>query len=90
MSAADQAFTPLAREEMAGPGAEGYRRMIENPATGRPGTTDEIATAAALLLGEITPAVPPTSAGRRGGPPATNQSSITNLSDEGIPSDKTV
>jgi len=31
------------------------------------------------------PAVPPTSAGRRGGPPATNQSSITNLRDEGIP-----
>jgi len=51
MSAADQGFMPLAREEMAGPGAEGYRRMLENAAAGRPGTTDEIATAAALLLG---------------------------------------
>jgi len=44
-------ITPLARDEMAGPGAEGYRRMIENSAAGRPGTTDEIATVAALLLG---------------------------------------
>ena len=44
-------ITPLARDEMARPGAEGYRRMIENSAAGRPGTTDEIATVAALLLG---------------------------------------
>jgi len=44
-------ITPLARDEMSGPGAEGYRKMIENSAARRPATTDEIATAAALLLG---------------------------------------
>ncbi|HYB29592.1 MAG TPA: SDR family oxidoreductase [Solirubrobacteraceae bacterium] len=44
-------ITPLARDEMSGPGAEGYRRMIENSAARRPATTDEIATVAALLLG---------------------------------------
>jgi len=44
-------ITPLARDEMSGPGAEGYRQMIENSAAHRPGTTDEIATVAALLLG---------------------------------------
>ncbi len=44
-------ITPLARDEMAGPGAESYRKMIENSAAGRPGTTDEIATIASLLLG---------------------------------------
>ncbi len=44
-------ITPLARDEMSGPGAEAYRKMLENSPAGRPGTTDEIATAAALLLG---------------------------------------
>ena len=44
-------ITPLARDEMSGPGAEGYRQMIENSAAGRPATTDELATVAALLLG---------------------------------------
>jgi NAD(P)-dependent dehydrogenase (short-subunit alcohol dehydrogenase family) len=43
--------TPLARDEMSGPGGEGYRRMIEICAAHRAGTTDEIATAAALMLG---------------------------------------
>lgn len=44
-------ITPLARDEMTGPGAEGYRRMIETSATGRVGTPDEVAAAAAFLLG---------------------------------------
>jgi NAD(P)-dependent dehydrogenase (short-subunit alcohol dehydrogenase family) len=44
-------LTPLARDEMSGPGAEGYRKMIEVSATGRVGTADEVATAAAFLLG---------------------------------------
>ncbi|GAB3309536.1 SDR family oxidoreductase [Geodermatophilus aquaeductus] len=43
-------LTPLARDEMSGPGAEGYRRMIEVSAAGRVGTADEVATAAAFLL----------------------------------------
>ena len=44
-------LTPLARDEMSGPGAEGYRKMIEVSASGRVGTADEVATAAAFLLG---------------------------------------
>ncbi|CCH87459.1 Short chain dehydrogenase [Modestobacter italicus] len=44
-------LTPLARDEMSGPGAEGYREMIEVSAAGRVGTADEVATAAAFLLG---------------------------------------
>src|SRR4051812_10173904 len=44
-------LTPLARDEMSGPGAEGYRRMIEVSVAGRVGTADEVATAAAFLLG---------------------------------------
>ena len=44
-------LTPLARDEMSGPGAEGYRTMIEQSAAGRVGTVDEIANVAALLLG---------------------------------------
>jgi len=44
-------LTPLAREEMSGPGAEGYQQMITTSAAGRVGTVDEIATAAAFLLG---------------------------------------
>jgi NAD(P)-dependent dehydrogenase (short-subunit alcohol dehydrogenase family) len=36
---------------MSGPGAEGYRKMIEVSAAGRAGTADEVATAAAFLLG---------------------------------------
>lgn len=44
-------LTPLARDEMSGPGAEGYQKMIRTSAAGRVGTTDEVATAAAYLLG---------------------------------------
>lgn len=44
-------LTPLARDEMSGPGAAGYRQMIEASAAGRAGTTDEVASAAAFLLG---------------------------------------
>ena len=44
-------LTPLARDEMSGPGAEGYRKMIEVSAAGRVGTADEVATAAVFLLG---------------------------------------
>jgi NAD(P)-dependent dehydrogenase (short-subunit alcohol dehydrogenase family) len=44
-------LTPLAKEEMPGPGAQGYQAMIANSAAGRVGTTDEIAVAAAYLLG---------------------------------------
>ena len=36
---------------MSGPGAAGYRAMIEGSASGRVGTADEVATAAAYLLG---------------------------------------
>jgi len=44
-------LTPLARQEMSVPGAEGYQQMITTSAAGRVGTVDEIATAAAFLLG---------------------------------------
>jgi NAD(P)-dependent dehydrogenase (short-subunit alcohol dehydrogenase family) len=44
-------FTPLAQDEMSGPGAAGYRAMIDASASGRVGTADEVATAAAYLLG---------------------------------------
>src|SRR3954453_21700173 len=44
-------ITPLARDEMSGPGTENYRRMIETSATGRVGPPDEVAAAAAFLLG---------------------------------------
>lgn len=44
-------LTPLARDEMSGPGGAGYRTMIEQSAAGRVGTVDEIAAAASLLLG---------------------------------------
>ncbi len=44
-------FTPLARDELAGPRGEGYRRMIELSAAGRGGTPDEVGSVAALLMG---------------------------------------
>ena len=44
-------MTPLARDEMAGPGAEGYQRMIEQSLAGRVGSTEEVAAAAAFLMG---------------------------------------
>ncbi|MEU8613773.1 SDR family oxidoreductase [Actinoplanes sp. NPDC048791] len=43
-------LTPLAQEEMSGPGAAGYQAMIKHSAAGRVGTTDEVAAAAAYLL----------------------------------------
>ena len=36
---------------LAGPRGEGYRRMIEVSAAGRPGTPDEVGTVGALLMG---------------------------------------
>src|SRR5215217_3178311 len=44
-------LTPLAQDEMASEGGPVYRSMIETSAAGRVGTTDEIAAAAAFLLG---------------------------------------
>jgi NAD(P)-dependent dehydrogenase (short-subunit alcohol dehydrogenase family) len=44
-------FTPLAKDEFAGPRGPGYRRMIEASAAGRVGTPDEVANVAALLMG---------------------------------------
>lgn len=44
-------FTPLARDELAGPRGEGYRRMIELCPAGRGGTPDEVGTVGALLMG---------------------------------------
>src|SRR5918912_4081741 len=43
-------LTPLARDEMSGPGAASYQAMIKQSGAGRVGTTDEVATAAAYLL----------------------------------------
>jgi NAD(P)-dependent dehydrogenase (short-subunit alcohol dehydrogenase family) len=44
-------ITPLARDELAGPRGEGYRRMLELSPAGRAGTPDEVATVGALLMG---------------------------------------
>jgi NAD(P)-dependent dehydrogenase (short-subunit alcohol dehydrogenase family) len=44
-------MTPLARDELAGPRGEGYRRMIAGSAVGRAGTPDEVGALAALLMG---------------------------------------
>jgi NAD(P)-dependent dehydrogenase (short-subunit alcohol dehydrogenase family) len=44
-------ITPLAKDELAGPRGEGYRRMIELCPAGRAGTSDEVANVAALLMG---------------------------------------
>ena len=44
-------FTPLARDELAGPRGEGYRRMIEVSPAGRGGTPDEVGAVGALLMG---------------------------------------
>ena len=44
-------MTPLATDELNGPGGEGYRRMITASAAGRVGTPDEIAATAAFLMG---------------------------------------
>lgn len=44
-------ITPLAKDELSGPRGDGYRRMIALSAAGRPGTADEVAAVAALLMG---------------------------------------
>jgi len=44
-------FTPMAKDEMTGPGGESYRRMIELCPAGRGGTPDEVGTVGALLMG---------------------------------------
>ena len=45
-------FTPLATDELTGPRGAGYRRMLEHSPAGRAGTPDEVATLAALLMGQ--------------------------------------
>ncbi len=45
-------ITPLAKDELNGPRGDGYRNMIKVSAVGRAGTPDEVATVAALLLGQ--------------------------------------
>jgi NAD(P)-dependent dehydrogenase (short-subunit alcohol dehydrogenase family) len=44
-------ITPLAKDELTGPRGEGYRRMIDLSPAKRPGTPDEVAGVAALLMG---------------------------------------
>ena len=44
-------LTPLARDEMSGPGAANYQTMIQTSASQRVGTPDEVAATAAFLLG---------------------------------------
>ena len=44
-------MTPLAMDELNGPGGEGYQKMIKASAAGRVGTPDEVAAAAAFLMG---------------------------------------
>lgn len=43
--------TPLARDELAGPRGDGYRRMMDLSPAGRGGTPDEVGTVGALLMG---------------------------------------
>lgn len=44
-------ITPLAKEELAGPRGDGYRKMIGASAAGRAGTPDEVGSVGALLMG---------------------------------------
>ena len=44
-------ITPLARDELAGPRSQGYRRMIDLSPVGRAGTPDEVGVVAALIMG---------------------------------------
>ena len=44
-------MTPLAKDELAGPRGEGYRRMIALSPAGRVGTPDEVGAVGALLMG---------------------------------------
>jgi NAD(P)-dependent dehydrogenase (short-subunit alcohol dehydrogenase family) len=45
-------ITPLAKDELAGPRGDVYRKMINSSAAGRPGTPDEVGSVAALLMSE--------------------------------------
>ena len=45
-------ITPLAKDELAGPRGDGYRRMIELSAVGRAGTPDEVGVLGALLMSQ--------------------------------------
>ena len=44
-------ITPLARDELSGPRGDGYRRRIDLCPVGRAGTSDEVGTVGALLMG---------------------------------------
>lgn len=44
-------MTPLAKDELTGPRAEGYQRMIDLSPVGRAGTPDEVGNVGALLMG---------------------------------------
>lgn len=44
-------ITPLAKDELTGPRAEGYRRMIDLCPVGRAGAPDEVGAVGALLMG---------------------------------------
>lgn len=44
-------MTPLAKDELSGPRGDGYRKMIQGSAAGRPGTPDEVGLIGALLMG---------------------------------------
>jgi NAD(P)-dependent dehydrogenase (short-subunit alcohol dehydrogenase family) len=44
-------MTPLAKDELSGPRAEGYRHMLEVSPAGRAGTPDEVGNVGALLMG---------------------------------------
>jgi len=44
-------ITPLAKDELIGPRAEGYRRMVDHCPVGRAGTPDEVGSVGALLMG---------------------------------------
>ncbi len=45
-------ITPLAKDELSGPLAAGYRMMLEISAAGRAGTPDEVGNVGALLMGQ--------------------------------------
>jgi NAD(P)-dependent dehydrogenase (short-subunit alcohol dehydrogenase family) len=44
-------MTPLAKDELSGPRAAGYRHMLEVSPAGRAGTPDEVGNVGALLMG---------------------------------------
>ncbi len=45
-------ITPLAKDELSGPRGDGYRKMINSSALGRPGAPDEVGVVAAMLMGQ--------------------------------------